>query len=212
MNTVRKYKRQKYKSKLIYPSKIRIQDYYFGRDIDVSCVCDFTLGISTTGNLFTDFSSSPFVNFVTVLGNSGSFIQHHQMFARYKILNVSCVMTPSDSLSGYNLYISRNSPAIACCCFPTLLNSDPMSLVRDNDNNFIFYGGLNYSQGKQWNFPDNFLSDKNLGIGTWNNCLDYTTQIGEIAFHNTNSSTSTFNRIIASVRIRITIRFSTFSL
>lgn len=213
MYPVRKFKKKLYKQQSKYaPSKIRELDYYTGREVITTVPVDFTLGISTSGTLFTDFAGTNYINFASILGANGTFVNDAQVYAKYKIMNISLSLTPTDNLAGYTLTCT-NVPAIACGCFPSCLNLTLGPLVKDNDNSFMFYGGLNFTQSRQWNFPDNFLTDKNYGIGTWNNSLEYNLIIGEIAFIPVVSiSAISTPRIIAACRVRFTVKWGLFSI
>jgi len=213
MNPVRKYKKKVYKAqRLMYRNNLIKTNYYMGRIVETACVTDFNISLNTSGQIITQFSANNYVNFVTIL-NQSVFATDYQSYGRYKILNVSVSLTPIDSLSGYTINFLQ-SPAVACCVFPNTVNLNLGTLIKDNDNSFVAYGGLNYTQAKQWNFDNGFLTDKNLGLGTWNNSLDYGLQMGQISFLEVTGSNSAIvsAKSIFTVRVRFTVQFSLFSI
>lgn len=209
-NIIRKNK------KLIYPYEkiIKDTDFFTGRTDTTACSINFELGINNIGGITTSYGN-PYINFVSILNDSNTFQIQYQTWGRYKITSLSILATPSDSIGGFFTNLTEGAPSFSVCIYPSLINFDFGNIVKNSDNNFVIHGGLNYSQGKRWNFPDNMIIDKNgTGLGVWCNSPEYPNQIGEICFVNNSTTNTTLSgtKICFNVRLTFTIVFGFFAL
>lgn len=217
MNIVR-YRKNKIRKnkKLIAPVDkiIKETDFFTGRTDTTACSINIEVGVNNTGGITTSYGN-PYINFVSILDNSQTFQIQYQTWGRYKLTSLSIIATPSDSIGGFFTTMTKGAPSISVCIFPSLLNLDVGTLCKNSDNNYSFYGGLNYTQGRSWNFPDNMLIDKNgTGLGIWSNSPEYSNQIGELCFVNNQTSNTTLSgsKVCFNVRITFTVIFGYWAL
>ena len=167
-----------------------------------------------TQNNGTDFSifadsSQPYFNIVTMLQNSVSFQNQHNLYQRYKIVGVSIRLGPStDSSYLSGRFPQGYAPPQIFAFYPNFTSQNLGNSVLGNDNSLTFDPAGRMPAYKYWKFPDNYYDAGGYGFGIWSRCAGFINQVGQFAVSPGSPNIISGLTALCSYRVAVHIVFS----
>jgi len=208
MNRIKKFKRYNKKGMKRFASR---KTRRIGSDgVRVKCE-DHGALTQNNGTDFTIFadSSQPFFNIVTMLQNSVSFQNQHNLYQRYKITGVSIRLGPTTDtafLSGR--FPQGYTPPQIFAFYPNFTSQNLGNSVLGNDNSLTFDPAGGIPAYKYWKCPDNYFDAGGYGFGIWSRSAGFINQVGQFAVTPGSPNIIADKTAICSYRVTVHVVFS----
>lgn len=114
-------------------------------------------------------SGSEYVNVLTLLQSSISFMDNIGLWGRYKILGMNVRASVGASIATLDSAFANCAPTLSIAFYPQLITTPLGSNPAYNDQKLLLDPSLAVPQTKYWKFHDNYFDNGASGFGVWTN-------------------------------------------
>lgn len=136
--------------------------------VKVEAYDQITINVGAASPIFLQ-SSNTYVNILTLLQSSVSFMDNIGLWGRYKIVGMNVRASSGSSVATLDSAFANCAPTLSLAFYPHIITTAVGSNPAYNDQKILLDPSLAVPQTKYWKFHDNYFDNGASGFGVWTN-------------------------------------------